>query len=178
MTEKEIVEAYNRATEAANAASEAVAKYFQPLLAAATSGDEMDAIILFRMPDCVERAFAMDQRRQRFGPMPTRTGLEHNALKTRFPAPVEESPSVVSTTIGYAYSPRENVNSKGGNHVVLLQPLAFGRFRREKHDALCKPFKKFWGLNVVAAGDTRKVTCTRCIELAVRFAIPLPNTTA
>jgi hypothetical protein len=71
------------------------------------------------------------------------------------------------TTIAYAYSPRENVGSSGGDHILCVEAVTRGRLRREAGDALCKPRARFWGLD--ARGDGATASCLRCLELAERI---------
>lgn len=72
----------------------------------------------------------------------------------------------------HAYSPRENVGSNGGRHLCLNYDMSIGRISRGAGDALCKPYRKFWGLGNEEELDGRKpyggATCKRCIEIATR----------
>lgn len=70
----------------------------------------------------------------------------------------------------YAYSPRQTAWSYANYHAVLTEPLSAGRFQRQAGDALCKPTRKFWGLELIT---TSPVTCPRCIELAERHGVTL-----
>lgn len=72
------------------------------------------------------------------------------------------------TAIAYAYSPRENVGSGGGDHIVCLQGFTHGRLTRAAGDPLCKPAAKFWGLD--RCSDGREATCVKCAEIAERIA--------
>ena len=67
------------------------------------------------------------------------------------------------SSISYAYSPRENVNSGGRSHIVLSNNESFGRRKREKGDALCKKRNNFWMLSPV---NDSEPNCLKCLELA------------
>lgn len=69
--------------------------------------------------------------------------------------------------IASAFHPGDRGNSAGADHLKVLDTLDVGRLHRVRGDALCKPARKFWGLYEVSSG--RKVTCKRCIALAVRL---------
>jgi len=66
-----------------------------------------------------------------------------------------------------AYNPSDRGSSAGGNHIVLEEPLQFGRLVRQAGDALCKPAKKFWGLT--GPGEDRVLDCHHCIRQAFRL---------
>jgi hypothetical protein len=72
----------------------------------------------------------------------------------------------------YAYNPRQGARSIARYHAILDLPLRFARFRRDTGDALCKPRRAFWGLN---PGGTNHVSCPRCLELAKRYGVELPQ---
>lgn len=76
-------------------------------------------------------------------------------------------PFAVSTA--YAYSPRENVGSLGGLHIVVRVPVHAGRLHREPGDALCKPAAKFWGLD---GRENTPATCIGCLRAAVKLHAP------
>lgn len=65
----------------------------------------------------------------------------------------------------YAYSPREGGRegffAPGADHYQLLSPVTVGRLKRVAGDALCKPAKKFWGLD--GYDDKYTVTCKTCL---------------
>lgn len=63
----------------------------------------------------------------------------------------------------HAYTPRETGSYGGSQHIVTRDAFKSGRLRREPGDALCKPYRKFWGLSAHATGAP---TCQRCIEIA------------
>ena len=65
-----------------------------------------------------------------------------------------------------AYNPSDRGSSAGGDHLVLDEPLRFGRLVREAGDPLCKPAKKFCGLT---GPVDRQVTCHHCIRQAFRL---------
>lgn len=69
--------------------------------------------------------------------------------------------------VEHAYSPRENTGSHGGDHLIATADVRVGRLIRHRHDPLCKPRKKFWGLN---PGGFDRPTCVKCIEIAERLA--------
>jgi hypothetical protein len=75
----------------------------------------------------------------------------------------------------YAYNPRQGACSIAREHAILDQPINSARFRRDTGDALCKPRRAFWGLN---PGSTNKVSCPRCLELAERYGVTLPQEAA
>lgn len=70
--------------------------------------------------------------------------------------------------VEYAFSRREGPNSLGRYHLVLDQPLTAGRLHRETKDALCKPGRKFWGLE---ARPRSEPDCPRCLQLASQHGI-------
>lgn len=84
--------------------------------------------------------------------------------------------TTLTAHIGYAYSPRQGARSTSSNHAVLDQPLKTGRLTREPGDALCRPRRKFWGLE--DALHEQSVTCPRCRDLADRYGVSLPTTSA
>jgi len=69
-----------------------------------------------------------------------------------------------------AYHPRQGAMSISRDHAVLDQPLAAGRFTRDRGDALCKPARRFWGL---APGGGHIVNCPECISRAERYGVTL-----
>lgn len=71
-----------------------------------------------------------------------------------------------------AYHPRDAGNAHGAEHLVVAADFHRGRLRREVGDALCKPRRKFWGLN---PHPERKPTCKRCLDLAARHGLTLPT---
>jgi hypothetical protein len=77
---------------------------------------------------------------------------------------------VTDTTahVAYAYSRREGANSLGNYHLVLDQPLSSGRLHRNTHDALCKPARRFWGLEPRSEASAN---CPSCLRLADRYGI-------
>ena len=69
----------------------------------------------------------------------------------------------------YAFNPRQGAMSNGSYHAILDQPLHVGRLRREAGDPLCKPARKFWGLN---PGNRKGgVNCARCLSLMQRYGV-------
>lgn len=74
--------------------------------------------------------------------------------------------------VAYAYSRREGANSLGKYHLVLNQPLDSGRLHRMAEDALCRPGRKFWGLEPRPGAD---VDCPRCLQLAGQHGVPRPT---
>lgn len=73
----------------------------------------------------------------------------------------------------HAFSPRPGDTRHPGNeHAILDQPIIAGRFHRDARDALCKPRRAFWG---VQADTTLEVTCPRCLALAARHDVTLPQ---
>lgn len=73
----------------------------------------------------------------------------------------------------HAYTPNESATYGGGEHLVLTCDWSWGRLKRAKGDALCKPAKKFWGLHDI---DEAHKTCPRCLELARRYCLRTPMT--
>ncbi len=78
----------------------------------------------------------------------------------------------ITATAEYAYTRREGDRGNGRYHAVIDSPITVGRFIRQKGDALCKPRREFWGLS---KGGSDLVDCPRCIELAGRYVVTLPN---
>ena len=74
-------------------------------------------------------------------------------------------------SFAYAYSPRENDGSSGKYHVVTQVPLEAGRLRRAAGDALCKPARKFWGLDARSFERFQTYPCKRCKALAERLGL-------
>lgn len=79
------------------------------------------------------------------------------------------------TSIAYAYSPRENVGSGGGDHIVCAENVTAGRLKRQAGDALCKPQARFWGLQQRWGADTclnyqATASCLRCLEIAEKLS--------
>jgi hypothetical protein len=72
----------------------------------------------------------------------------------------------------YAYNPRQGARSVAREHAILDIPLRRSRIRRDAGDALCKPRRAFWGLS---QGSTPEVSCPRCLELAERYGVTLPQ---
>lgn len=81
------------------------------------------------------------------------------------------------TLIGIAYSPRQSDLSHGGSHIVTAEPIHVGRLHRGPLDALCKPRRRFWGLEVlpVDSASARTPTCSRCLAIAERLGIVHPG---
>lgn len=78
--------------------------------------------------------------------------------------------------VGYAYTPRQGALSTSSGHAVLEQPLQVGRLVRERGDALCRPRRRFWGLESV--NDQRDITCPNCAARAERYGVTIrPLTT-
>lgn len=75
--------------------------------------------------------------------------------------------------VGYAYSPRQGARSVSRNHAILDQPLNAGRFTRDEGDALCRPRRKFWGLE--SSLHEKAVTCPNCKSRATRYGVTLPT---
>lgn len=78
----------------------------------------------------------------------------------------------VTATAKYAFNPRQGDRSDARYHAVIDTPIAEGRFVRAAGDALCRPARKFWGL---AVGNPSAVNCPRCLVLAQRYDVRLPN---
>lgn len=78
----------------------------------------------------------------------------------------------VTLTVYGAYHPRDAGNAAGRDHLVVSVAFSKGRLRREAGDALCKPARKFWGLH---SHPERKPTCKRCLDLAARHGLALPE---
>ena len=59
--------------------------------------------------------------------------------------------------------------TNGEDHLVLREPLVFGRLVREPGDALCKPARRFTA-NLWCDRAGEQPTCKRCVEIAERMA--------
>ena len=86
------------------------------------------------------------------------------------PEPVHTD-GAVTAHVEYAYNPRQGAMSNGSHHAVLDQPLHAGRLHREAGDALCKPARRFWGLEV--GHDLANVDCRRCVEMLARHNVTI-----
>jgi hypothetical protein len=75
---------------------------------------------------------------------------------------------VTTAHVEYAFSRREGANSLGNYHLVLDQPLHSGRLHRDTHDALCKPRRRFWGLE---PRPKAQADCPRCLLAAARHGV-------
>ena len=75
---------------------------------------------------------------------------------------------VISWHVEGAYNPSDRGSSAGGNHIVLDAPIHYGRLRRAKGDALCKPSSKFWGLT---GPENREIDCHHCIRTALHLGM-------
>jgi hypothetical protein len=75
----------------------------------------------------------------------------------------------------YAYTRRQGANSVAHQHAVLDQSIRMSRFKRDKGDALCRPARTFWGLEVTNTGP---VSCPKCIDLASRYGVELVDPTS
>jgi hypothetical protein len=98
-------------------------------------------------------------------------GVDFDAPRPAPPEPVPAAPVVQPTTpegytVAYAYSPRENVGSTGKVHLITAVPIQTGRLKREAGDALCKPYRQFWGLDGGRTPeDFETYGCKRCREI-------------
>jgi len=74
----------------------------------------------------------------------------------------------------HAVSPHEGARSglfdPGKDHFKLLTPVAYGKFKRSKGDALCKPYVKFFCLQDNEVH--RAVTCCACLDRMLRLLNP------
>ena len=61
----------------------------------------------------------------------------------------------------YAYSPNENINSKGKDHLILEEPIKARKLIRNLNDPLCKTANKFNNLQNVYNSN---VSCEKCIQ--------------
>lgn len=75
----------------------------------------------------------------------------------------------------YAFNPGQGNRSNGSYHAVLDQPLHAGRLHRDTGDALCKPRRKFWGLQ--QGNGAAEVNCARCVDLMARHRITVQTPT-
>lgn len=85
-------------------------------------------------------------------------------------APVHPLLTADGYGVAYAYTPRQGPSSNGTYHLVVQAPLQAGRLRREPGDALCKPARRFWGLDggrTEADFDSRP--CATCSTLRGRI---------
>lgn len=64
----------------------------------------------------------------------------------------------VRAHVEHAYPPRPGAFTQGGDHIILDQELFVGRLHRKTQDALCKPARKFWGLD----GGLRQLATANC----------------
>lgn len=76
-------------------------------------------------------------------------------------------PLPFETSVCHVISHRENMGSRGRNHIQVLEDVSCGRLHRKKFDTLCKGIGKFWGLKDVE--DHQEVSCLRCLEIAQRI---------
>lgn len=70
---------------------------------------------------------------------------------------------------GYAYSPRQGALTVARDHTVLSGWFRLGQLQRKAGDALCKPRKRFWGLEDTR--DGREATCPTCLERMARYGL-------
>jgi hypothetical protein len=71
-----------------------------------------------------------------------------------------------ATGVAYAYSPRENVGSRGGDHIVCREAIEIDRLKRPKGNTLCQPpSKRFWGLDERSGYPS----CLDCLTIAERI---------
>lgn len=74
--------------------------------------------------------------------------------------------------IASAYAGASTTGSyTGGLHLIVTADLLRGRLSRSAGDALCKPAKKFWGLEPDPERDLSDVTCKRCSEISARLQL-------
>lgn len=72
--------------------------------------------------------------------------------------------------VAYAYNPGQGPSSNGAYHLVAKAPIQSGRLRRAPGDALCKPARRFWGLDGGRTeADFNSRPCARCAELRLRL---------
>jgi hypothetical protein len=72
-----------------------------------------------------------------------------------------------ATVPAYAYcGGSQTATNHGGDHIVVEQAVKIGRLKREQGDALCKPGRKFWGLE---RRPGERANCLRCLEIAERL---------
>jgi hypothetical protein len=83
---------------------------------------------------------------------------------------VQRAP-LVGLGIAHAYTPNERGHYGGSEHVVVAGDLRFGRLLRSAGDALCRPARRFWGLQDYPRGHQAPATCTRCIDVATRLVL-------
>ncbi|QVJ00392.1 hypothetical protein KGD82_16665 [Nocardiopsis eucommiae] len=89
---------------------------------------------------------------------------------------MNDTPETLTAHVGYAYQLRQSDRSISRDHAVLEQPLTVGRLVRKRGDALCRPRRKFWGLESV--NDQRNITCPTCVARAERYGVTIrPLTT-
>lgn len=80
---------------------------------------------------------------------------------------------MATLTVGYAYSPRQTATPIGAYHLVTLERLEAGRITRDAGDALCKPARRFWGLERHPSFEKNGADCKRCREIAARLNLSL-----
>lgn len=85
------------------------------------------------------------------------------------------APSLATTglnlRVDYAYTLRQSDRSNGADHLVVLEDLHVGRLHRQVGDALCRPRRKFWGLEPTKRTEA---DCRRCLQIAQRLDLQAP----
>lgn len=73
--------------------------------------------------------------------------------------------------VAYAYNPGQGASSNGTNHLLTVADLDVGRLHRKADDPLCRPARKFWGLDGRAPESFEENPCRRCSEIRARLRV-------
>ena len=72
---------------------------------------------------------------------------------------------LVRSHVEHEFALRTTASYSGADHIVLDSSLEYGRLRRDKGDALCKPLRRFRYL--METDDGRWPTCVTCKRQAI-----------
>ncbi len=107
-------------------------------------------------------------------------GVDYAVPPPAPPEPEPATPPAYPTTpdgyrVAYAYSRRENVGSTGKYHLITTEHIERHPLFRRPGDALCKPARKFWGLDDGrTAEDFERHVCARFREIRDRLKRSTP----
>lgn len=79
-------------------------------------------------------------------------------------APKESQITPDGYGVAYAYNPGQGAWSNGRNHLIVVADLDVGRLHRKAGDPLCRPARKFWGLQAREPEAFDQNPCKRCAE--------------
>ena len=79
---------------------------------------------------------------------------------------------MTTATVRYAFSPRQGASSGGQYHAVISEPIAAGRYARKAGDALCRPRRAFWGLELGGAGRAGDLPAVHSARGEARRNVP------